>query len=87
MAIQTAASFVISIKASTFEATVPGSAQVVTATTRDGGALPAWLSFNPQTLEIEGVAPSGLSQLVIKVNSRLQTGSVASTELILNFEK
>lgn len=50
----------------------------LSATSADGRALPAWLSFNPATGVFEGTPPPGENAVVVKVIARDQAGNEAA---------
>jgi ELWxxDGT repeat protein len=69
---------VVTIPTDAFAATRLDVAVSLTATQADGGALPGWMTFNPQTGTFEGTPPLGFKgEVVVRVVARDQDGHEA----------
>jgi hypothetical protein len=79
-------SFRIALPPDTFTHSNVGEVFSLSASTAQGGALPSWLSFNPETGVFSGVAPQGVGSISVLVTATDSQQNKATTTLELRFE-
>ncbi|UOD51576.1 putative Ig domain-containing protein [Orrella daihaiensis] len=79
-------SFRITLPPDTFTHSNVGEVFSLSASTVQGGALPSWLNFNPDTGVFAGVAPQGVTSIRVRVTATDSQQNQASTDLELRFE-
>jgi Ca2+-binding RTX toxin-like protein len=78
------ASFSFAFPADTFVDTQPGSGLTYSASLVGGGALPAWLTFNPTNRTLSGASPSGtLGTIQLQITATDPQGLSSSTNVDL----
>jgi VCBS repeat-containing protein len=79
MAVGTGAATVLQVPSDSFMHTDPTARVALTAIREDGGALPTWVTFDPQTGRFDVRPPQGYSgEIVIRVIARDQSGHEAT---------
>jgi len=82
--IETGKIFEINTPLSSLSSTSTSDSMQLSATMEDGGALPAWLKFDPTTGKFSGQTPASNISIKVILNAVSATGSISSAVLALN---